>query len=365
LRQIAIALALAAAAPLCADTVDDYVRAELKARRIPAVAVAVIQDGRAVKQQAYGLASLELNVPARAETVFLLASLTKVFTAAAVLSLVDEGKLSLDDSIAKILPDLPPSWAPVTIRHCLSHTSGLPDLVNSDEKMIAFAEDEAMKKLSDLPAQKPGDKAAYNQTGYMLLGRIIHKLTGTGFEEFILHRIARRLEMANTSYGDARDVVAGRASMYSIFEPSPDRIWMLLGKNGPVRSDQPNAVGAYVYPRYTFTGAGLNSTIVDMAKWEVALDSGRVLKPGTLAQAAKPFRLNDGKDGLYGLGWQIGAQNGHRTMFFGGGAATFHLRLPDDRLSVIVLSNLQGSAPHTLAMDIASLYLPALKQKPK
>ena len=84
-----------------------------------------------------------------------------------------------------------------------------------------------------------------------------------------------------------------------------------------------------------------------------------------LAQAAKPFRLNDGKDGLYGLGWQIGAQNGHRTMFFGGGAATFHLRFPDDRLSVIVLSNLQGSAPHTLAMDIASLYLPALKQKPK
>ena len=118
------------------DEVDAYIRTEMGKRKIPGVALAIVKDGRVINRQVYGKASIELNVPVKPTTVFLLASVTKVFTSAAILSLVEEGRLSLDDSITKLLPDLPRLWAPVTVRHCLSHTSGLPDSL--DENFIAI-----------------------------------------------------------------------------------------------------------------------------------------------------------------------------------------------------------------------------------
>jgi CubicO group peptidase (beta-lactamase class C family) len=351
---------VATGASLQADQIDEYVRAEMKSRRIPGMTLAVVKDGKVVKQQAYGLASVELNVPVRPETVFLLASLTKTFTSAAILLLIEDGKLSLDDSATKLLPDLPVSWAPVTVRHCLSHTSGLPD-IRKEEKLIAYTRRNLLKKLAVMPIQKPGEKAVYNQTGYILLGMIIEKVTGIGFEEFIARRLLRPLEMTSARYGDARDIVPGRSSMYTILEPSPDRTWALGSEQEPVVSPDRVYAVDYVWPRFQFTGAGLNSNIEDMTKWELALASSRVLKSSTLDEAATPFKLNDGKNAPWGLGWYAGTRSGHRTMEMGGGGATWHLRLPDDDLSVIVLTNLQGSNPGSIAMEVAAMYIPDLK----
>ena len=122
------ALILAAHAALSADAVDDYIHAEMKSRKIPGLALAIVKDGAAVKQEVYGVANVELSTPTQPETVFVLASITKTFVSSAVLMLVEEGKFSLDDSVTKLLPNLSASWASVTVRHCLSHTTGLPNI---------------------------------------------------------------------------------------------------------------------------------------------------------------------------------------------------------------------------------------------
>ncbi len=357
-----LVLLVLAASALPADDVDDYIRTEMAKRRIPAVAVAVVRDGKIVKQEAYGKASVELGVPARTDTVFLLASLTKTFTASAVLALVDDGKIALDDPISKYVPGLPAAWWGVTIRHCLSHTSGLPDVVSNDEKIQYFTWEAALPALAVRPVERPGAKSAYNQTGYALLGLLIRQVSGMGFEEFIAAQFLKPLQMTATTYGDQADLVSNRASMYSSFEPSDDRRSLKLGTNGPVRSpDRIFPVAGYVYPRYLFTGAGLNSTITDLAKWEAALAAGRVVRPATLAEAAKAFPVADGKDGEFGLGWMAGKQNGHRAMHLGGGGSVWHLRFPDDRLGVLVLTNLQGSGALALAVGVAQTYVPELR----
>jgi CubicO group peptidase (beta-lactamase class C family) len=285
--RLLLAFALSVFA-LHADDVDSYIRAEMAKRRIPGLALAVVRDGKVVKQENYGVASVEFNVPVRPDTVFLLASLTKAFTGAAVLALVDDGKIALDDPIAKHLPGLPAAWAPVTVRQCLAHASGLPDVVNDEEKIEYFNWESALSALALRPVQPAGARSLYNQTAYVLLGMLIQRVSGAAFENFVTGRIFKPLEMTATTFGDQADLVPGRVSMYSTIEPSEDRKGMLRQNGRPVVS--PNRIFAahgYVYPRYLFTGAGLNSTIADVAKFDVALSTGRILKPATLAEAAR------------------------------------------------------------------------------
>ena len=347
---------------LLADDVDNFIRAEMAKRRIPGLALAIVRDGKVVKQETYGLASVELNVPVRPDTVFMLASLTKAFTGAAVLALVDDGKIALDDPIAKHVPRLPASWGPVTVRQCLAHTSGLPDVINDEEKIEYFTWESALSALASRPAQPPGARSLYNQTAYVLLGMLIRQVSGSAFEDFVAARFFKPLEMTATTFGDQVDLVPARASMYSAIEPSEDRKGMLRRNGRPVVSpDRIFAVHGYVYPRFLFTGAGLNSTVVDLAKWEAALAAGRVIKPATLAESGRAFRLADGKEGDFGLAWMTGKRNGHAVVQLGGGGAVWRLGLPDDRLSVTVLTNLQGSSPITLTLGVAEIYVPELK----
>lgn len=352
-----------------ADEIDDYVRAQMEKLRMPGLALAVVQNGKVVKQQAYGLANVELEVPVQTETVFLIASITKTFTATAILTLVEEGRITLEDSVTKFLPDLPASWAPVTIRHCLAHTSGLPDAVDADGNLIADARSDLLRELAAKPIEMPGERAVYNQTGFVLLGMIIEEVSGLEFKDFIASRLLRPLGLRNTSFGDLRDVVPGRSSMYTMFEPSLDRTSALRREHAPddpfegwvVSTQAVYRANGYVYASFMHPAAGMNSTIDDMVQWELALASGNVLEAETLEQAATPFELSNGESGRYGLGWIAGTRNGRRTMEMGGGWATWHLRFPDDNLSVIVLTNLQGAEQGALAMDVASYYLPDLK----
>ena len=355
-------LLLFACVPARADGVDDYVRAEMRKRHLPAVAVVVIREGRVVKEKAYGLANVELNVPASEETLFQIASTTKAFTATAIMSLIEEGKFSLDERVRRILPGLPLAWSGVTVRHLLTHTSGLPDVVLSEDsdEVIAQTRPEALRKLARMPLRgRPGAKWAYNQTGYMLLGMIIEKVSGLGFEEFMARRFFRPLGMTHTRFGDDRQVVAGRASMYTRYEQQSDQ------------KVSPAGLWTYrnLYPSYLYMAAGLNTTVGDLAKWDIAMTEGKILTPSTLAEMWRPVRLNDGKVFRldektlgYGCGWLVDERPGHKAVGHTGSDSTGFIRFLDDNLTVVVLTNCQGAEPDALIFGVAALYVPALAQ---
>jgi len=220
---------------LWADPVDDFVLKEMNERLIPGLAVAVLKDGIVLKQQAYGVANVEFDVPVTTSTLFALASLTKTFTSAAILSLVEEQNFALDDSVVELLPQLPKAWSPVTIRHCLSHTSGLPDSVTTpgggDE--IADTQDEVLRKLAVMPFKSPGESVSYNQTGYMLLKMIIERVSGKKFELFLEDGFFKPFGMSNTRFGDYRDLIPRRVSIYTKLVPSLDRRSALRGPIDP------------------------------------------------------------------------------------------------------------------------------------
>ena len=276
LSLLVLVLAPAAARP---DQIDDFINAEMQKRRIPGLTLAVTRDGKVVKQKAYGLANIELNVPATPETVYQIASTTKTFTATAVLKLVEEGKLSLDDSVTKWLPEAPAAWSGVTVRHCLTHTSGLPDIVVDpcSLELVADTRKEAIEKLASLPVlAKPGETWSYNQTGYVLLGMILEKISGLRFEEFLEQRFFRPLGMTSTRFGDYKEVVPGRASLYTKLESCS-------AQTGPKLSDRIySAQPAYLYNPYMHTGAGINTTAGDLVKVESRAGRGEGAQAGHL-----------------------------------------------------------------------------------
>ncbi|HEX8501866.1 MAG TPA: serine hydrolase domain-containing protein [Pyrinomonadaceae bacterium] len=356
---VLLAFLLVAAAPARGDEADDFMRAEMSKRRIPGAALLVARGGRVVKLKAYGLANAELNVPAGEETLFQLASLTKTFTAVAVMSLAEEGRLSLDAKARSLLPSLPRAWGGVTVRQLLSHTSGLPDVSLGDDtdEVIAATLPEALRKLARMrPAARPGARWAYNQTGYVLLGIIVEKVSGVGFEEFMARRFFRPLGMTRTVFGDDGRVVIGRASMYTRYERQSDK--------------EPSPAGLWthrnLFPAYLHPAGGLNTSAADLAKWDAALSGGRLLKPASLAEMWLTARLSGGRAARlggtlgYGLGWMVDERAGHRAAGHSGGDAVSYIRFLDDGLSVAVLTNCQGADPDSLAFGVASLYVPAL-----
>jgi CubicO group peptidase (beta-lactamase class C family) len=341
---------------------DAYVKDEMRKRHIPGLSLVVLHDGQVIKRKGYGLASVELSVPAAPETVYQLASTTKIFTGTAVMLLVEEGRLSLDERVTKLLAGLPAAWDDITVRHCLTHTSGLPDAVLSDDtdEVIAPTGPEALRKLSAMPLlSTPGEKWEYNQTGYMLLGMIVEKLSGQTFEEFLARRFFRPLGMTSTVFGDSGAVVRGRSSLYTRY---------VLREGKLVDSpDQRLRTTQFIYPDYLHTGAGLNSSASDMAKWDAALSAGRVLKQSTLASMWTAVKLKDGRafrfdDSTlgYGGGWMVDDTPGHKSVGHTGGDSTAYIRFLDDRLSVIVLTNCQGAGPDDIVGGVATLYVPAL-----
>lgn len=362
---LSLTLILLAAVPALAQTdkVDDYINAEMQKRRIPGLSLAVVQNGKIVKQKAYGLANVELNVPATPDNLYQIASTTKTFTAAAVLKLVEEGKLSLDDSVTKLLPGLPAAWSGVTVRHCLSHTTGLPDIVldQCTLELVASTREEAIKKVGEMPAvSKPGETWSYNQTGYILLGMILEKISGKTFEEFLQQRFFGPLGMTSTRFGDSKEIVPKRASMYTRLESCTDNQPKLA--RDKIYAMQP----AYLYPSFMHTGAGINTTVEDLVKWNLALDEAKPLKQSTLDQMWTATKLMDGTVFRFGgttgfaLGWIVDERTGHKSVGHSGGGSTAYWRFLDDKLTVIVLTNCQGSDPDSLAQGIAALFIPEL-----
>jgi D-alanyl-D-alanine carboxypeptidase len=363
-RVLAASLALLAglaANPMQAhaDTVDDYVRAEMQKRHIPGMTVAVLRNNKLIKESAYGLASLEHSVATKTDTVYTLASMTKTFTASAIMLLVQDGRIALDDSITKILPQLPAAWAGITLRHCLSHTSGLPDAITDDVNITTISGDRdiLIQELAKLPLQPAGEKSVYNQTGYMLLGMVIEKISGMPYEQFVQTRLFQPMGITGAKFGDAWSIIPGRSDLYTSLDISKDHSKLAMENGRPVvMKDKIYHYGAKFMPDYLAPAGLLNGNIHDLVNFEQGLASGKLIKPALVKEMNTPYKLRNGQNGDFGLGFMFMPFGKQPAISYGGGAAAWRVHLPEKHLTVVVLTNLQGAQPHALAGGIAALY---------
>jgi CubicO group peptidase (beta-lactamase class C family) len=322
-----------------ADEIDDYVNAEMHKRHIPGVSLAVIQEGKVVKAEGYGLANVELNVPASPETVYKIGSVSKQFIAAGIMLLVQDGKLKVDDKISTFLEDTPEAWKDITIRHLLTHTSGLTReapgfaslTIQSDADLIKTAYDREL-------GFAPGEKWRYCNLGYFALAEIMRKVSGKPWGEFMRQRVFAPLGMDSTRVTTVRDIVPNRADGY---------YW-----RGHLENDD---VALAVRP----SGAFL-STVLDLAKWDAALYDNTILAQASRDEMWTPVTLSDGKQHPYGYGWELGAIAGRRVVRHGGTISGFrssYLRLMDDKISVIVLANGATALPGVIVNEVAKRYV--------
>jgi CubicO group peptidase (beta-lactamase class C family) len=354
------ALVLAAAAHAVPDepttaTVDEFVNSELRAQHIPGVALAVVRNGKIVKAAGYGMANVELSVPTKPESIFQTGSVGKQFTATAVMMLVEEGKVGLDDKISKYFPDSPPAWKDIAVRHLLTHTSGIPDYTSEKaggavNMRTDYTEEELVKKIAGLPLDfQPGEKWSYSNSGYLILGVLIHHLSGEFYGDFLQHRVFQPLQMKSTRIISEADIVPNRSAGYRLVKGEPkNQEWVAPSLN-------------------TTADGALYTNVLDLAKWDAALYTEKLLKKSSFDQMWTPVELNSGKTSPYGFGWRVTEVNRHRLLEHGGAwqGFTMHIsRYVDDQLTIIVMTNLDSrhADPGKIAQGVAALYLPALKK---
>ena len=342
-------LALLVSTAVQADSLDDAIRAEMQRSHIPGVAIAVVKDGKIIREQGYGYADLEQQVKVTPDTLFQSGSIGKTFTAALVLLLADEGKLSLDDPVSKYLSPTPPAWDGITIRHLLTHTSGLDDPYAKLDLTRNYTDEELLALEAAIPTRfAPGEKWSYSNMGYHLLGFICNKVGGKFYGDQLRERIFAPLGMGTRIISES-EIIAHRSRGYE---------W-----KGDQLVNQ-----SWVAPRLNTTADGsLYLTARDLAKWDLALYGDKVLNARLRQASWTPARLNDGSATEYGYGWFLGQRNGHRSIGHGGAWQGYRSQLDryvDDRLSVVVLANSASARPNKLADLVAAHYVPALAVKP-
>ncbi|MEK7833475.1 MAG: serine hydrolase [Acidobacteriota bacterium] len=297
----------------------------------PGAAVIAVKDGQVVFRKSYGMANLELGVAIEPDMIFRIGSITKQFTAVATLMLMEQGKLSLTDEITKFLPDYPTQGHKITIEHLLTHTSGIKSYTGLPEWLPLWRKDMAMKELIDLFKDKPmefapGAKWNYNNSAYVLLGAIIEKISGQSYGDFVEKNIFAPLGMKQSFYDNTQRIIPRRAAGYS--------------RNGGgyanaqyLSMSQPHAAGS------------LMSTVDDLAKWDAALYTEKLVKQSSLKRAWTAFVLNDSKPTTYGYGWGVSTLEGMQMLAHGGGINGFTcdaVRLPETRVYVAILTNREG-----------------------
>jgi CubicO group peptidase (beta-lactamase class C family) len=326
--------------------IDAFVRAEMARQHIPGVAVAVIHKGTTMAR-GYGQANVEHMVPVTEETIFQSGSLGKMFTAAAVMLQVEDGKLALTDPITKFFPDAPPEWTAITVRHLLTHTSGIPDYTTSTfDYRRDYTEDElahlAFKQKLEFA---PGSRWNYSNTGYALLGFIVGKVSGHFYGDVLRERIFNPIGMKTARVITEADIVPHRAAGYQ-------------QENGELKNQD------WVAPKLNTTADGsLYWSLRDLLAWNAAVERRAVLSRESWNQILTPVRLASGKSYPYGFGWSLDDRNGRPVQQHGGawqGFKTHLARFPQDELSIIVLANLAEADPSRFVDGIAAIVDPKL-----
>ena len=333
------------------DELAAFADAQLSAAYPPAepgAAALVRWKGKAVLRKGYGLASVELGVPVTPEQVFEIGSVTKQFTAAAILLLAERDKLALSDPITKYLPDFPTGDQTVTLEHLLTHTSGVPSYTDMPEWQPRWREDMSLETLIGIFRGKPlefvpGQQWSYSNSGYVLLGAVIEKASGKSYEDFVETEIFAPLGMTHTRYGHQEELVPGRVEGYA------------KGPNG-------YAPAPYLSLTQPYSAGSLLSTVDDLARWIDALEADELLTAASRQRMLTPATLRGGdQDGLstrYGFGLQAAEIAGHTVIGHGGGIHGFVSTLstvPDEKLQVVILSNNPAGkeSPGDLARRIA------------
>lgn len=315
------------AAPRPSDAVDRIVRAGMEAEHIPGLSLTVLRDGEIVRQSNYGFANLEQQIPVAAQTAFNIGSASKQIVAAGIMLLVQEGKIDLAASISRYMSDVPDAWRPITVRHLLTHTSGLvrdaPGFDPERDQSVM----EVVRTAYPVPLlSPPGETFAYCNTGYFLLAELITRVSGTSWQRFFEARFFRPLGMTATRPTSRVDIIPSRASGYGWKDGRFENVT-------PFRALRPS--GAFV------------STAADMARWERFLVAGTLLTKRSRELMWTRARLNNGEEAPYGFGWRLEQVNGMREIGHAGslpGFRAYYARYPDQDLTVIALANANNSS---------------------
>lgn len=347
---LSVSLAIVAAqSPLGAQSaaLDDYVETERVRQQIPGLSIAVLRNGVLEFAKGYGFANVEHEVRATERTIYQSGSIGKQFTAALVMSLIEDGELALDDRLSSYVPNAPDAWSAITVRHLLTHTAGLSDSIyDAIDLRKDYTEAELVREIASLPLDfAPGERWNYSNSGYVLLGALIRGVTGQFHGDALRARILEPAGMTTARIIGEADVVPNRAAGYRVVD-------------GAIKNQE------WVNPTLNTTADGsLYLSVLDLAKWDAALTTGAVISAASLEASWTPARLNDGTPTAYGFGWELAEVRGHRMVEHGGrwqGFTTHIARYVDNGLSVVVLTNLREGKPAQIAHGIAALYLPGL-----
>ncbi|MGL3001513.1 serine hydrolase domain-containing protein [Flavobacterium sp. RSSB_23] len=332
------------------DKVDNAIKDLMQKNKIVGLQLAVIKDNAIVKTGHYGLASVEDSIAVDSQTIFSINSITKSFTAVAILQLVENGKLNLDEPISKYLDKLPKSWQNITVKQILTHKSGLPEIWDSQGNMLSENSETLFQKIKELPLVfKPGKEFRDCQANYLLLGMLIEKISGQSFEKFITENQYKKAGMKNSikaGVGDFYSIIKHSAKPYSYFRNN-----VLTNVYQPIPSN--------LYP-----AGGIYSTATEIAQWVIALQSNQLLNAENLNTLWSPIRLDNGEiyeeNGFLNqssIGFYSSSRAKNPVIASLGGNRNALYIYPKDSISVVILTNLVGSRPENFIEEIANLYL--------
>jgi CubicO group peptidase (beta-lactamase class C family) len=332
------------------DKVDDAIKNLMKKNRIIGLQLAVVKNNKIVKTSNYGLANIEDSSAVDSQTVFSINSITKTFTGVAIMQLVENGKLNLDEPISKYLDSLPNTWKNITVKHIVTHKSGLPAIWNLEGNMLSENGEILYKKLQELPLTfKAGEELRENPANYLLLGMIIEKISGLSYEKYIAENEFKKAKMENSikaGMGDFYKIIKHSAKPYTYFRDN-----ILTNVHQPM-------------PSYLYPAGGIYSTATEMAQWVIALQSYKLINAENLKILLTPIVLNNGEvyqqNGFLNqstIGFSLSSRTKKTVIASIGGARNTLYIYPKDNVSVIILTNLMGSHPQNFIDEIANLYL--------
>lgn len=346
-----------AAAPsdtLRADTVarvDDFISTQMREQHIPGLSLLINHNGKTVLVKGYGMADMATAMPVHAQTIFRIGSVSKQFAAAAVMLLVQDGRLNLDQRFAHYFPVAPPAWQDITIRQLLHHTAGLQRdfqdyLASIYDPNHNYTADELVQLMGAIPMQStPGSAYSYSNMGYYLIGMLIERVSGQPYAEFMRDRMFAPLDMGSAALLSAPAIPGLTASGYD---------WR---NNSWVRGDT-------IDPGDDGADGGLRMSVTDLGKWDLALNSDRILSNQSRAELWTSAKLNNGNSEPYGLGWVLDSVNQLPIYWHNGQVNGFHsqyVRVPTEGWSVIVLTNLSDAQAERISFAVASMLDPKLQ----
>ncbi|GAA4274403.1 serine hydrolase [Aquimarina gracilis] len=308
----------------------------------PGATVLISKKGEIIYHKAFGLANMELETPMKTDNVFEIGSITKQFTAVAILMLMEQGKLTIQDEITKFIPDYPTHGKKITIHHLLNHTSGIKSYTSMNLSEIA-AKDMTPTELIDYFKNEPmdfdpGTEWRYNNSGYIILGYIIEKTSGQTYEDFIEEHIFKKLNMNDSRYGHKGEIIKNRASGYQT-------------RDGYVNAN-------YLSMTLPYAAGSLMSTVKDLHKWQNAINTNMLVKAETIQKAFQNTKLNNGKPTYYGYGWTVNEINGTPTIEHGGGIfgyTSYQLYIPDEDVHAAILTNCNCNSPTDITIRLAAI----------